>query len=114
MKRIRQWILLFAASVALISGTRLFAQDWPQWRGPNRDGKVVGFSAPLNWPTNLTQKWQVTIGKGDASPVLAGEKLYAFGRHEADEVVLCLDATSGKTLWEARYPAGRVVTGPAA
>jgi outer membrane protein assembly factor BamB len=55
----------------------------------------------------------VTVGKGDASPILAGGKLYAFGRQEADEVVLCLDAASGKTIWEAKYPAGRVVTGPA-
>jgi len=56
----------------------------------------------------------VTVGKGDASPVLAGEKLYAFGRKAADEVVLCLEPASGKTLWEAKYPAGRVATGPAA
>jgi outer membrane protein assembly factor BamB len=89
-------------------------QDWPQWRGVNRDGKVAGFTAPATWPTNLTRKWQAAVGKGDSSPVLAGEKLYAFGRREADEVLLCLDASSGKTLWEANYPAGRVVTGPPA
>lgn len=103
-----------AAAVALITVTSLSAQDWPQWRGPNRDGKLSGFTAPRAWPTNLTQKWQVKVGKGDSSPVLVGERLYAFGRQEADEVVLCLDAASGKTVWEARYPAGRVVTGPAA
>jgi len=102
-----------AASVVLISGDCLLAQEWPQWRGVNRDGKVTGFRAPPTWPTNLTWRWQVTVGKGDASPILAGGKLYAFGRQEADEVVLCLDAASGKTIWEAKYPAGRVVTGPA-
>ena len=91
----------------------LLAQEWPQWRGVNRDGKVAGFSAPAAWPTNLTRRWQVTVGKGDASPVLAQEKLYAFGRQDTDEVLLCLDPSSGKTIWEAKYPAGRVVTGPA-
>jgi outer membrane protein assembly factor BamB len=55
----------------------------------------------------------VTVGKGDASPVLAGEKHYVFGRQEADEVVLCLNPASGKSIWEAKYPAGRVVGGPA-
>ena len=114
MKNIRQWTTPLAALVALISAGCLFAQDWPQWRGVNRDGKVSGFTAPRTWPTNLTQKWQVKVGRGDSSPVLVGDKLYAFGRQEADEVVLCLDATSGKSIWEARYPAGRVVTGPAA
>jgi outer membrane protein assembly factor BamB len=79
----------------------------------NRDGKVTGFSAPATWPTNLTRRWQVTVGKGDASPVLAGEKLYAFGREGTDEVVHCLEPASGKPIWEAKYPAGRVVGGPA-
>lgn len=114
MNNLKQWIAPVAASVVLISGDCLLAQDWPQWRGPNRDGKVTGFSAPPTWPTNLTQRWQVTVGQGDASPVLAGEKLYAFGRQETDEVVLCLEPASGKTIWEAKYPAGRIVTGPAA
>ncbi|MGD0259231.1 MAG: PQQ-binding-like beta-propeller repeat protein [Verrucomicrobiota bacterium] len=114
MKDIKKWIAPLAASVVLMSGDGLLAQDWPQWRGVNRDGKVTGFSAPPTWPTNLIRRWQATVGKGDASPILAGERLYAFGRQEANEVVLCLDATSGKTLWEAKYPAGRVVTGPAA
>ena len=113
MKKCSQWIAPVAASAALLSGTTLLAQDWPQWRGPNRDGKVTGFTAPAAWPTNLTQKWQIKVGKGDSSPVLVGEKLYVFARQEAEEVVLCLEAGSGKTVWEARYPAGRVVTGPA-
>jgi len=37
------------------------AQDWPQWRGPNRDGKVAGFTVPQTWPQELTQKWKVTL-----------------------------------------------------
>jgi len=113
VKYINQWIATMVALV-FISGNCLLAQDWPQWRGPNRDGKVTGFTAPPTWPKDFTQRWQVIVGKGDASPVLAGENLYIFARQEADEVVLCLEATSGKTLWEAKYPAGRVVTGPSA
>ena len=100
--------------VVLAGASGLFAQDWPQWRGANRDGRVTGFNAPQAWPANLTQKWKVTIGTGDATPALVGDKLFAFGRQDTDEVVLCLDATSGKTLWEAKYPADFVVTGPAA
>ena len=40
----------------------LVAADWPQWRGPNRDGKAAGFSAPETWPKQLVQKWKVTVG----------------------------------------------------
>jgi outer membrane protein assembly factor BamB len=90
------------------------AQDWPQWRGPNRDGKVRGYSAPQSWPKELTQKWKATVGLGDATPALVGERLYAFGRQDANEVILCLDAASGKMLWQDSYPAGFAPTGPSA
>ncbi len=41
--------------VILISAGCVFAQDWPQWRGANRDGKVTGFEAPQQWPKELTE-----------------------------------------------------------
>ena len=44
-----RWIGMLMSGVVLISATRVVAQDWPQWRGPNRDGKVVGFAAPETW-----------------------------------------------------------------
>jgi outer membrane protein assembly factor BamB len=114
MKNMNSTTGLMVGCVVLVSASCLLAQDWPQWRGPNRDGKVTGFSAPQTWPTNLTQKWKVTVGTGDATPALVGDRLYAFGRQDADEVVLCLGAAGGKILWEAKYPADYVVTGPAA
>jgi len=104
--------IAFTACAALIGASNLFAQDWPQWRGLNRDGKVSGFHAPEKWPANLVRKWTTPVGKGDSSPVLVGERLYAFGRQATDEVVLCLNSATGKILWEAKYPADYVVTGP--
>ncbi len=99
--------------VILISAGCVFAQDWPQWRGPNRDGKVRRFTAPRKWPKELTRKWKTTVGLGDATPALVGNKLYVFTRQGADEVTLCLDASSGKELWKNKY-AAQAVTGPAA
>jgi len=89
--------------VLALSISSAFAQDWPQWRGPHRDGKAVGFSAPSTWPKELSQKWKVTVGKGDASPALAAGKLYVFTRQDADEMLLCLDATTGKEVWRQKY-----------
>jgi outer membrane protein assembly factor BamB len=114
MKNLNSITGIVAGCVLLAGASGLFAQDWPQWRGPNRDGKVTGFSAPKTWPTNLTQKWKVTVGTGDATPALVGKKLYTFGRQDTNEVVLCLDAISGKTLWEQKYPTNYFITGPAA
>lgn len=101
-----------AGCVVLICVGAAVAQDWPQWRGADRDGKVAGFTAPQTWPKALTQTWKVTVGSGDATPALVGEKLYVFARQGGDEVVLCLDAGSGKELWRDKY-AAQAVTGAA-
>jgi outer membrane protein assembly factor BamB len=83
----------------------LSAQDWPQWRGPNRDGVVSGFTAPASWPEDLKRVWQVDVGTGHASPVVASGKIYQFSRLDDDEVITCLDPNSGRTLWRKSYPA---------
>ncbi|MFQ5810211.1 MAG: PQQ-binding-like beta-propeller repeat protein, partial [Armatimonadota bacterium] len=98
--------------VFLISAGCVFAQDWPQWRGVNRDGQVTGFAAPATWPAALTQQWKATVGLGDATPALVGDKLYAFTRQGGDEVTLCLNASDGEEVWRDKY-AARAVTGAA-
>ncbi len=82
---------LAAACLVLAAGTA-HAQDWPQWRGPNRDNHVTGFNEPKTWPKELTKKWTVKVGVGESSPVLVGDKLYVFSREGGDEVIRCLDA----------------------
>jgi len=111
MKKINR-LSAVVVCVILICASSLFAQDWPQWRGPNRDGKVRGFKAPLQWPNELTQKWKKTVGSGDATPALVGNKLYVFTRQGDEEVTLCLDAGSGNEIWMDKY-AAQAVTGAA-
>src|ERR1035437_9871775 len=106
-------IVAAASCLILLSTGSIMAQDWPQWRGPQRDGKVSGFVVPAKWPTALTQKWKATVGAGDATPALVGDKLYVFARHGAEEITLCLNATDGKELWQNKYEA-QAVTGAAA
>jgi len=96
-------ILVFACVSWAMLTLPATAQDWPQWRGPNRDGKATGFNAPKAWPKELSQKWKVAVGKGDASPAIADGKIYAFARQDADELLVCLDAASGKELWREKY-----------
>jgi len=98
--------------VILIGAGCVFAQDWPQWRGPNRDGKVSGVTAPQKWPKELTQKWKKTVGWGDSTPALVGDKLYVFTRQGDEEVTLCLDAGSGDELWRDKYAAQAVTGAP--
>jgi outer membrane protein assembly factor BamB len=86
-------------------------QDWPQWRGANRDGKAQGFKAPQTWPKELTQKWKITVGQGDATPALVGERLYVFTREDTNEITRCLEAATGKQIWQDQY-AAQAVKGP--
>ena len=111
MKRTnRVTALVFIGLTASLAGQG-WAQDWPQWRGPNRDAKAAGFNAPKTWPKELTQKWKVTVGPGDASPALVEDKLYLFTREEGQEVTRCLDAGTGKEIWQDKYTAP-AVNGP--
>jgi outer membrane protein assembly factor BamB len=80
------------------------SQDWPQWRGANRDAKAT-FTPPQTWPKSLTKKWQVIVGNGVATPSLVGDRLYVFTRRDADEVISCLDAANGKEIWTNKYAA---------
>jgi len=99
--------------VLLIGTNGVQAQDWPQWRGPNRDAKAAGFNAPNAWPKELTQKWKVPVGDGVATPALVSDKLYVFARQDGNEVARCLDAATGKELWQDKYEA-QAAAGPAA
>ncbi len=81
------------------------AQEWPQWRGPNRDGVVTSFSVPQTWPDALELKWKVTVGSGHASPVVAEGKVYIHSRQEDQEVASCRDLDTGGLVWRRRYPA---------
>jgi len=113
MKNTNQFKAVMLGCVILVVAGSALAKDWPQWRGTNRDGKVSGFKAPEQWPKELTQKWKTTVGSGDATPALVGDKIYVFTRQDGNEVTLCLNADSGKEVWKDKY-AAQAVTGAAA
>jgi len=94
-------MVALAASMA----ARARAQDWPQWRGPARDGAITFFREPATWPKTLTRRWQVEIGAGYAVPLVVGERVYVFTRQNEDEVMTALDGRSGKPIWRTSYPA---------
>ena len=90
---------------ALLLPAAAAAQDWPQWRGPARDGTVSGFEAPQHWPEALTSSWRVDVGTGYATPVVVDGNLWMFARWGEEEVLYSLDPDTGETLWRSGYPA---------
>jgi outer membrane protein assembly factor BamB len=89
-----------AALTASVAG-----QDWPQWRGTNRDGAVSAFTEPASWPDALKQRWQIEVGQGYATPILVGQRVYMFTRQNEEEVMTALDAATGQTVWRSPYAA---------
>jgi outer membrane protein assembly factor BamB len=85
--------------------TTASAAEWPQWRGPNRDGAVTSFDSPASWPASLTERWKADVGTGYATPLLVGDRLYMFTRQGDDEVMTALEPDSGKIVWRTSYPA---------
>lgn len=104
-------LLVSVASVMRAQGP---APDWPQWRGPNRDGVVGSFTEPRAWPEQLTRRWKVEIGTGYATPLIAGNRIYMFSRRDGREVMQALDADSGKLLWQTGYPVSFTMNSAAA
>ncbi len=92
--------VLAAASLPLDA-----SDDWPQWRGPARTGLVSVADAPAQWPAALSKEWSVAVGEGYSSPVAANGRVFVHARRDPDEVISALDVTSGKVIWEAKYPA---------
>ncbi|MCI0338291.1 MAG: PQQ-like beta-propeller repeat protein [Acidobacteria bacterium] len=90
---------------SIFGGQSVSAQEWPQWRGANRDGVIKGFLAPKTWPDQLKSKWRVTVGIGHSSPLVVGRRVYLHTRQGENEVVAAYDLETGKVLWQDSYPA---------
>jgi len=96
-----RWLACFAPLLIAVP----LAADWSQWRGANRDGITRDFVVPAIWPAGLKEVWKVTVGEGHSSPVTSDGRVYVLARQNEEEVVLCLEASTGKQVWRATYPA---------
>jgi outer membrane protein assembly factor BamB len=102
-----RWLRLAAAlsSLVAVTAAQSGSGDWPQWRGPNRDGAIASFAPPRAWPDQLTRKWKVDVGLGYSTPILVGARVYMFSRKDDNEVLAALDAATGQAVWQTSYPA---------
>ncbi len=96
-------IFLFAA---VASGNTNDELLWPQWGGPARDFRVSANGLATSWPSGGPQKlWTRALGEGYSSIVVDSDALYTMYRVGDDEIVVSLEAATGKTRWEHRYRA---------
>lgn len=84
------------------------AGDWPQWRGPNRDGVWAETGVLGSFPPGgLKVRWRAPVGPGWASPVVANGRVYLtdseLNKPRARERVHCFDESTGRSLWTFSY-----------
>jgi outer membrane protein assembly factor BamB len=96
-----------ALLLAGFCGSFSFAEDWPGWRGPRRDGTATGTGYATKWTDSENIHWKVEIpGVGHSSPVISKGKVFlttcleSVEEKEKPRVLLCLDRANGKKLWE--------------
>lgn len=80
------------------------AENWPQWRGPQRDGHAPMFQVPKTWPDAPTERWKVEVGEGFTSPIVSGDRIYLMARQGDDEVAMALSLDDGKVIWKHAFP----------
>lgn len=86
--------------------TQVFAQgNWPQWRGPGRDGQAAG----TNWPGSLDERalklrWRIELGPSYSSPIVSSTTVFTTEtKSEKSEVVHAFDRLTGSELWRAEW-----------
>jgi outer membrane protein assembly factor BamB len=104
--RMLKWISM--VGLAVVAGVvALEAHDWPEWRGPRRDGSSAETNLPSRWsPAGENVAWKLDFG-GRSTPVIFGNRLYLQTITPGDisqtqERLVAVDADSGKILWERR------------
>jgi outer membrane protein assembly factor BamB len=82
------------------------SNDWLQWGGRGRDFVAPATALPSSWPAGGPRKlWSRDLGDGYSGIAVEGTTLYTAYRRDSQDVVIALDARTGKTLWEYAYDA---------
>jgi outer membrane protein assembly factor BamB len=93
--------LLFTSAAALDTS----ASDWPQWRGPNRDGISTETGLLKAWPAGGPQlAWKTTgLGAGYSGMAVVGNRIFTVGDRSGASFVTALNAADGKQVWSAKF-----------
>src|ERR1044071_9401907 len=93
------------AIVLLSASTSIMADDWPQWRGPQRNGTSSETGLLKDWPASgPALRWKATnIGSGYAAPSVVGDQIYVLGNTGLEnEFVQALGVKDGKRIWSSK------------
>ena len=106
---------IFAIIIALLFNIQVFAADWPQWRGVNRDGiwREKGIVEKFQHK-QLPFRWRAKIANGYSGPTVAKGRVYITDRLTSPdkiERVHCFDAMTGEAIWSHSYESNYIKVG---
>ena len=103
--KMKQHNLIIALSVFLIYITNSYAQDWPQYLGPERNSTSPQKGILRSWPESGPEVlWKVNLGIGNGGPVVKDGKVYLLDRDdEIGDIMRCFSLASGEELWRFGY-----------
>ena len=105
LTRLAAGLAIGLCSPVLLS-TRVLAGEWPRFFGPHHDGKVAETDAKaFAQKSGLRKRWEFRKGKGWACPAVVGDRVLVYHRVEDEEVLDCLEVSSGKSMWRYAYAA---------
>jgi outer membrane protein assembly factor BamB len=94
-----------SASSAARWAPSVTAADWPEFRGPQRDGVIRGVTIATDWDTNPPRLvWRQPIGPAWSSVIVVGDRLFTQEQRGEQETVVCYDAAKGKEIWVHEDP----------
>jgi len=77
--------------------------DWPQYRGPNRDGVSSETGLLDQWPADGPRElWRTSLGQGFSGLSISGGRIYTMLGEGSDEFVVCLEGATGEEIWRSR------------
>lgn len=102
-------LVAVAAAAAFASGDEAGGgSDWPQYRGPDRNGISAETGILTSWAEDGPRVlWRTELGDGYSGIAVADGRAYTMYGRGDDEFVLCLDAGTGERLWRHRTDANR-------
>ena len=96
---------IFTAAALAVSAFTAFADDWPQWRGPDRNGISQETDWLKKWPDQGPKMaWKANVGLGYSSVVVADGRAYTAGFGNEQDTLFCFDAETGRVIWKHSYP----------
>lgn len=91
-------ICLAVLTISMTAGTAL--ADWPNFRGPNHDGKSDETNFQKEWAESIPLVWERNVGSAFSSFACVGDRVFTCGTADGKQTILCMNALTGEVIWQ--------------